>query len=338
MKFKARDARRQIDRPDPAIAGFLLFGPGAGEVADARERLVRALMGDSDPLSLTRLDGTTARRDPASVSDAMRSVGFFGGRQVVLVEDATDGATEALAGALEDAEPAQAVLVASAGSLTAKSKLRKLFEDGRTLAALALYADPPDRGEIEDMLARAKAPRADREAMEALEALGAAMERGAFTGLLERIALYAGKAAELTAADVAACAPQSVEGDVDAITAMTARGDVRDLPAALSRLAGQGIAPTTVALRTSQHFRQLLALASAPEGPERAAQRMRPPLFGKRRDEMIGQARRLGVRRIETTLIALTDLELTLRSSSEAPGGAALERALMRVAMSAGRS
>ncbi len=28
--------------------------------------------------------------------------------------------------------------------------------------------------------------------------------------------------------------------------------------------------------------------------PERAAQRMRPPIFGKRRDDMIAQARRLG--------------------------------------------
>lgn len=337
MKLSAREARRQIDRPDPAIAGFLLFGPGASEIADARERLVKALMGDGDALSLTRLDGATARRDPAAVSDAMRSTGFFGGRQVVLVEDATDGAAAALSAALEGVEPSEAVLVASAGSLASKSKLRKLFEDGRQLAALGLYADPPDRGEIEDMLARAKAPKADREALEALEALGAAMDRGAFIGLLERVALYAGSAATLTAEDIAACAPQSVDGDVDAVSAMTANGAVRALPEALARLAGQGLAPTTIALRASQHFRQLHALATAPEGPERAAQRLRPPLFGKRRDEMISQARKLGAKRIEAALTTLTDLELSLRSSSAAPAGATLERTLMRIAMAASR-
>ena len=52
---------------------------------------------------------------------------------------------------------------------------------------------------------------------------------------------------------------------------------------------------------------------------------------------MVSQVRRLGRADIEAALAALTETELTLRSTSPTPAAAALERCLLRIAMTASR-
>ena len=82
-----------------------------------------------------------------------------------------------------------------------------------------------------------------------------------------------------------------------------------------------------------RHFRTLHAAAAAPGGPAEGIARMRPPVFGPRRDRMLRQAQGWGMRRLEAALSILTDTDLALRSSSRAPAMAVMERALIRLAM-----
>ena len=60
---------------------------------------------------------------------------------------------------------------------------------------------------------------------------------------------------------------------------------------------------------------------------------MRPPVFGPRRDRMLKQAQGWGMHRLETAVQLLIETDLTLRSTSRAPGMAVMERALIRIAM-----
>jgi len=82
-----------------------------------------------------------------------------------------------------------------------------------------------------------------------------------------------------------------------------------------------------------RHFRTLHSAASAPGGPAEGIARMRPPVFGPRRERMLRQAQNWGMHRLETALGILTDTDLTLRSASRAPAMAVMERALIRLAM-----
>ncbi|MEM8578769.1 MAG: DNA polymerase III subunit delta, partial [Pseudomonadota bacterium] len=64
----------------------------------------------------------------------------------------------------------------------------------------------------------------------------------------------------------------------------------------------------------------------------------RPAIWGPNRDRMMGQARRWGPARLETALAVLTETDLALRSAGQtAPAMALVERALIRLAMLAGR-
>lgn len=137
MKLNPRDLARLIAKPDPALAGVLIFGQDAMRVAIKRQELVAAIIGPQgeSEMRLERMQGAELRRDGAQLLDAVKAQGFFPGARVVFVEDATDLATESIASALADWRAGDAQIIVTAGGLKASSKLRKLFEGARTAGA-----------------------------------------------------------------------------------------------------------------------------------------------------------------------------------------------------------
>ena len=101
----------------------------------------------------------------------------------------------------------------------------------------------------------------------------------------------------------------------------------------LGRCAAQGVGPVALCGGVTRHFRVLHAAASDPGGAEAGVGRMRPPLFGARRDRILRQARAGGPARLEDALAMLADTEIALRSTARAPTQASLERTLLRLAM-----
>ena len=99
-------------------------------VALKRQEVIAALIGPDGPgeMRLTRLAAADLRKDPALLLDALKSQGFFPGPRVALLEDATDGLTDLVAATVKDWRPGDAHLIVTAGGLTAKSTLKKLFE------------------------------------------------------------------------------------------------------------------------------------------------------------------------------------------------------------------
>lgn len=330
----AEAARRLAAQPDPARAGILLHGPDAMLVALLRQEMIAALIGPDGEaeMRLERLAAADLRRDPAAIGDAMRARGFFAGPRVVLIEGATDAVAAPILDALATHRPGDACLVVAAGQLPARSSLRKGFESARNAAAIGLYPDPPGRAEIEAALLRAGLDAASPEALDQLLALGADLDPGAFARFIEVVALHKGRTpGPLRAEDVAAVAPQALEGDIDALLDAVAEGRPAAVIPSLRRLAAQGSQPVGIAIAASRHFRSLHAAAAAADA-EAALARLRPPVFGPRRARMASQARRLGLGGTEKALMLITDTDLALRSPRPLPGMALVERALIRIA------
>ena len=91
----------------------------------------------------------------------------------------------------------------------------------------------------------------------------------------------------------------------------------------------------TLCIGTMRHFRALHTAASDPGGAAAGVGRLRPPVFGPRRDAMVRQAGAWGRDRLETAIGLLIDTDLQLRSSRPVPQNALVERALIRLAMMA---
>lgn len=343
MKLSGRDAARFAAKPDLSLCGVLIYGEDGVEVAARRAKLVNVALGKEDgaDMRLTRLAAAEVRRDPASVTDAVKARGFFAGRQVVVVEDAGDGTLPGLQTALAEATPDDAFLVVTAGILPARSKLRKLFEAAKNAAAAPCYGDAPDRGAISDMLREAGARDVSDDALRDLEALGRALDAGAMRDLITRLALYSiDGAGPVSPEDVAACAPRASDAELDEALDAVADGQAEALGPLLSRLEAQGQSATGLVIAASRYFRQLHAVAAVVEGGgaiDAAVGSLRPPVFGPRRDALMRRCRKWRLGAVETALSILLETDDALRGGAEAAGYAVLERAFLKLALTARR-
>lgn len=336
MNLKGAEIARYLARPDPTRPALLIYGQDAMRVAMKRAEAVAALTGPNADaeMRLNRIAGADLRKNPAQLLDEVKAVGFFPGPRVVLVEDAADAAAPAIKAALEEWSHGDAVIVVAAGSLTKTSALRKLFEGHRTAVAAPIYDDPPGEEEISRWLADAGLRAVPPAAMRDLMALAKALDPGDFRQTVEKIGLYKhGDDQPLTGEEIAALAPATVEADVDDLIHAAAEGRSGDLGPLMLRIQTQGILPVTICISALRHFRALHAAASDPGGAAAGLSRLRPPVFGPRRERMARQAQSWGMRPLEDALHLLLDTDLTLRSSSRAPAMAVMERALIRLAM-----
>lgn len=340
MKMTGREAQAYLRKPDPSHAALLIYGADPMRVATKRQEAIDSLVGPKgeEEMRLTRINAADLRKDPALVSDALKAQGFFPGHRVAFVEDAADGVAKTLSTALADWQPGDAQLVMTAGQLTAKSTLRKAFETHPAAVAIGIYDDPPTRDEVESALREAGINVPGREVMDALFALSQTLEPGDFRQTVEKIGLYKrGDETPLTAQDIDACAPLSADVDIDDILQVVAAGQAGELGPALRNLYAQGVAPVTLCIGAMRHFRRLHVVASDPGGAGSGIAKLRPPVFGPRRDVIMRQAGHWGRDRLERAIATLTDTDLQMRSSNPPPTHALMERALIRLAMMARR-
>lgn len=337
MKLSPREATGYFAKPNPDSAGLLIYGPDAMRIALKRQEVIKALIGPNgdDEMRLTRLAAGDVRKDPALVLDGLKAVSFFPGPRAVFVEDATETTATAILSALADWQPGDAHLIVTASQLKATSKLRKGFETHRTAYATGVYDEPPSRDEIERILTTAGITAPDRDTLQALSDLARDMDPGDFRQTMDKLALYKrGDDSPIALEDIYACAPASMEAALDDVSHIVAEGRANDLALILRRLQSQGTNAVSLTIAATRHFRALHAIASDPGGPSAGIGRVRPPIFGPRRDRMLRQAQDWGSFKLETALGVLVDTDLALRSGGQtAPQMALIERALIRLAM-----
>ncbi len=335
MILKGIEAIRYFAAPDPGKAGLLIFGADGMRVALRRQEVVAALIGPDGPeeMRLTRLAASDLRKESGALFDAVRAMGFFPGPRVVLVEDATDALADALAATLKDWRSGDAQIVVTAGGLTAKSTLKTVFDKHIAAVSIGLYDEPPSVEEIRDLLRKAGLVEIDRDAEAELAGLARALEPGDFRQMVDKIALYKiGDASPLDVAEITALAPMTIEAEVSDLVAAVADRRADAVGALVRRLEGQGVQPVALCIGALRHFRTLHAMASDPVGGTGAGQRFRGNF--RQKEALERQSRNWRVPALESAIGELVDTDLTLRSTSRAPGMAVIERALLRLALS----
>lgn len=343
MKLRPAELARLPDDGPRAPHAVLLFGEDAAQIVHLREQLAQRWAGpDAEAeMRLDRLTGPQLRADPAALDGALRAQGFFPGPRVVVLTEATDGLAAAiLDGAALAGPPAR--LVVTAAALTPRSALRRGFETGARLAAVACYRGPLDEGALRAALDAHGLGPVGPEVGRDLLRLSGELDRLSFDQLLGKIALWQhGASGPLDLDAIAACAPPGEAVQTDDLILAVLRRDAPALRTALARLGGDGVA---LAIALGRQARQLLearvAMEEEGQGADTALQRAGLRLAPARRDAAASALRVWRRAEIEALLSAVIDVDATLRSAGQRagpPGLALLERALLRFALRTGR-
>lgn len=324
--------------PDRRYKAALIYGEDGVEVSRRRGQLIKALIGEGEDHNLSQIDAGQARRDPAMVADALRAKGFFGGEPIVLIENGTDGLAEGLGDAISSISDDDAFLVVTAGVLPARSKLRKLFESEASAVAAPCYQTAMGRAEIDVFLKDAGVDAIEDAAVRDLVDFARSSDSGALTDLISRLALYAmDDPNPVSSADVMACLPGAGDADLDDVLDAVANGDAGKVGPIMSKLESQGVNATTLAISAMRKFKQLHAISSAGGSADAVISRLRPPVYGPRRDALARQARMWSMTKCEGALKLILETDTALRGGAAAAGYPMLERMLIRLALGAKR-
>jgi DNA polymerase-3 subunit delta len=258
----------------------LLFGEDAGLVRERAARLVSAVAGSADdPFRVVELEPDAVGSIPAE----MASLPMTGGRRVVRVRDAGDGAAGPVQAALSG--PATGFLILEAGSLGPRSKLRTLVE--RASGAVSIGCYPPEGRGLEQVI---QAALSDMGVMVDADALAwLTSQLGADQAMtrmeIEKLALHAGRGGRVDVAMAAATVGDLAGLSLDDALDAAASGDVTAADRALELAIAEGESPVGILRAALIHFQKLERARLAVEGgmtAGEAAKAVRPPLFFRR--------------------------------------------------------
>lgn len=284
--IKASEIGRRFTDPDKLPPVILVFGPDRGLVTEVTDAISRLFDGGDDPFAVVRLDAATIAADPARLVDEAGTISLFGARRLVIVRDAGGRNLSPALAPLLRAPPRDAVVVVEAGDLKRGVGLRKEVEDDRVAAAV--YCPVDGEKELERMIdeeARALGLTVHVDARAALvDRLGA--DRAASRSEVLKACLYAAGTGALTLGDIDAVIGDGGVAEVSEAVDAAFLGQRRILDQLLSRVLRQDSAAVTL-LMDAQRFAQGLELGAAAvadgTAPMRAADAVRPPLYGSHR-------------------------------------------------------
>ncbi|HET6185152.1 MAG TPA: DNA polymerase III subunit delta [Acetobacteraceae bacterium] len=281
MKIDARRLPSFLRDPGNARV-VLLYGDDVGMIREHAAALTRAVAGaPDDPFRVAELD----RDEAGNLLGEAGSLPLTGGRRVVRLREAADNdaTREAVRAVLESAAPA--LVIIEAGSLNARSALRKLVEAAPDGAAIGCYPDEPRAiaDTIRETLA-AEGVGADTEALAWLAAhLGA--DRAATRQELAKLALYLGPGGRADLAAATECVGDLAGLSLDDALFAATSGEVVLADRALELALAEGATPVGVLRAALMHVQRLhrarLEMDRGLSAAE-AAKAARPPVFFRR--------------------------------------------------------
>ena len=341
MKCPSEKVRGFVERPDLSLSAALIYGADPILVSENRRRLQRGALGEQagDDLYLLTLDPSAVQRDAGLVHAALTSRSLLPGRQVALLEPATNAHTGSIARALEDPDPDDAFLIVVAGDLKTQSTLRKLFESASKAIALPSEAVQPTPQDLRRRFGDRKLPPPTQDALARLTTLAGEMSWGEFESLFEKLAIYLqGRTDETLLADVDACAPLDRTVQVDEIVDAVATGDHREIARLFRALADKGTDPVAIVISVTLQFLQMHRAVASAQGPRGIRSALyRQPMHPSRRQALDEHCRHWSASHLEAAIRELHTADFALRASNTRAPRAVLERALMRIAGGAPR-
>ncbi len=316
MKLPAGRVEGFLRRPDPEIRAVLLYGPDTGLARERADTLARAICPDlRDPFRVADLAASALAGDPARLADEAAQIGLMGGRRVVRVREAGDALAPPFARFLAETV-ADALVIAEAGDLPARSALRRVFDAAPRAAAIGCYPDSArDLAQVIRDAFAAHRIAASRDATDFLvQHLGE--DRMLTRAELEKLTLYAGDGGHIELDEARAVIADSAALSLDDALLAAAEGEAAALDRALARVFQEGESPVTVIRALLRHLQRLHLLAARVAGGssvEEAIRGARPPIFFKEQDSYRRQLARWSTARLGRALERVAEAEFRMK-------------------------
>jgi DNA polymerase III subunit delta len=318
----------------PPASVILLVAPEASLRQHAREEIrAQVLAGASPAFDEDRFDLAASGTDPGRVLSAARTLPVLAPRRLILVRGLEDRRAqrfldELLPAYLESPVPSTCLLLEAERIDRRQRWVKRLGEVGQ-LRVLEAPRRPAEVREWITAQLRARGKSAGSGAAAALfDAVGADLDR--LGSELEKLCLYAGERARITAEDVARLTGQTRVLALYELTDAVGDGRRGDALRLLCRLLDQGEAPLALVAALASHLRRLLRASQCRPLNARTVQEQLA-LHPFAAERVVEQLRRFDPARLRKALGALRGADEALKGAVPLPARIALEQAVLSI-------
>ena len=315
MIAKRPELERALDAGGAHHRLILLYGPDEAGSRALADRLGKALGAGAERIDLT---GATLKADPARLADEAGAISLFGDKRFIRIEPAGDEICDAVVALAERTSEGNPV-VAVAGALRKDAKLLKLVSADPSMIAFASYVpEGADAERLAGTLAREAGLIITPDIARRL-ASAAGGDRAILAQEIEKLALFADAAPERPreigheALDALGAAVQ--EGDMSRLVDAVLDGRLPAIQAALAQLSIDGISGVPLIRALLRRMLQVAEMRGEFEGARNAMASSSKSLFWKEKQSVERQSARWRPDAIERVVTRLTAIERGIKAS-----------------------
>jgi DNA polymerase-3 subunit delta len=321
MKILPKQIATFLSSPSPEHSSILLFGPDSSKVSSYKQKLVAAISKQyGEEVNAVQYTYSEVKESPEVISDDLRSVQLFGGRNLVIVSDCGGTLTKTFKEFLERKLPGYVIFLA--GDLAKSSALRKAFENNATCAAISCYKpnNQEKRALITQFLNQESLIVENDIIGELIEILPD--NELMIESELIKLAIFKGNDKQITLQDIQDCFIDTAESEKEGIVEGLLKGDKRLIDRELQRLFSQDGHEILMVRILLTFFTKAIELKAQMEekglSAHQAVSAAKPPLFFKQRDNMMLAVNKLSGKQIRQYIKRLVELEIACKKN-EAP-------------------
>ena len=318
MKLSIKHLDKLSNSFPPELHGILVYGPDAGHVSEVSQKIGKSHVEDlRDPFQVEELSVNEIKEDPALLTDAAMSLPMTGGSKLIIIRECTDVLTSNFE-EISRLESIEAKFLILSGTLSPRSKLRKLFEDNKRLGALPCYTD--QEGDLRSLISTAMSEAGISMRPEALQYLVTYLGSDRLTtrSELNKLILYAGNNNEINLQTVIDIIGDGGPIVLDAIPSSIADGDIKSFLIALDRHNSDSQNPISILRTTISYFQKLRtarALVDQGRSAKDAISSLRPPVFWNKKLDFERQLKRWSTNQLNDLLERLQDAEVLCKTT-----------------------
>ena len=334
MKVHFNNFKSSIKKKSESLSHILLHGSNQSEIKEMCNEAALFLCGPSghEEMRISRLPENTLLKDPDRLQTIIKTISFFPGKQVLIVEGATDKISKILATALNDWTVQDAIMILASGAIKSTSSLRKMVESNPTSICTSVYDEQRSIEKIEEIITLAQVKITNKNVTSFLINPRNFSSMQSFILFMEKLEAYKfSDQTPVTFEDINLLLTDEQNLEEFQMLEYLASGDVENMINLLRRLFASGIKPNKILNSTSRYFVLLHKLSLSPSNPDLVLNKNYPPLFGNKRNQIIKNSKVWSTLMIEHALDLIAQLEKKMRSSSHIELNSLLERSFLRI-------
>ena len=334
MKVHFNDFMSTLEKKGISLSHILLHGSNQSEIKEKCGEAADLLCGPAgrEEMRIIKLSESILLKDPEKLYTTIKTISFFPGKQIVIIEDATDKISKTLENTLVNWTPQDATIILISNNIKPTSSLRKMVESNPSAVSTAVYDNQRNIEKIEELIETSKLIILDKDILSFLKNPVSFSSMHSFVLFLEKLKAYKfSDPSPITFKDIDLLMTEQHGPDEFELLTCLASGDIENTIHLIRKLFTSGLKPNTLVNSVNKHFVLLHKLSVSRHNLDFVLNSNFPPLFGNKRRQIIKHSEIWSTHKIERVISIITQLERKMRASPSIELNSLLERSFLRI-------